>query len=292
MENSGKMENKGKEFSTFLRIIDGQTFKWDIQTNLSTINNQVTEIKGGKLVTGIRGAEIINIVGSAANSFYGYLFEGVYSTNAEASTAGLVNDKDMHYQAGDAIYADLSGPAGIPDGVINSYDKTIIGSSMPDIFGGFTNAFTFKRLTLSAMLQFVSGNEVFNYLRYQNEQMTGLQNQSKTVLNRWQYQGQQTEVPRALWNDPVGNSAFSTRWIEDGSYFRVKNISLSYTIPEHFLAFRSAEFYVSATNILTVSKYLGYDPEFSFSFSQINQGVDYGQCPQPRQFIAGIKFGL
>jgi TonB-linked SusC/RagA family outer membrane protein len=292
IENSGKMENKGLEFSTFIRVIDGETFKWDIQGNLSTVKNNVTEIKGGQLITAIQGAEIINIVGSPANSFFGYIFKGVYSTNEEALAANLVNDKDMRYQAGDAIYADISGPGGTPDGVINKYDKTIIGSSMPDIFGGLTNAFSFKRLTLSATLQFISGNEVFNYLRYQNEQMTGLQNQSSTVLNRWQYEGQQTDIPRALWKDPIGNSSFSSRWIEDGSYFRIKNISLSYMIPEHFLAFRNAEFYVSANNILTVSKYLGYDPESSFSFSQIQQGVDYGQCPQARQFIAGVKFGL
>lgn len=292
IENAGQMKNKGVELSGFLRVLDGEQFKWDIQANLSTINNEVTEIKGDQLVSSIAGAEIVNKIGSPANSFYGYIFKGVYSTNAEAIAANLVNDKYSHYQAGDAIYEDISGPNGTPDHVINNYDKTIIGSSLPDLFGGLTNAFSFKKFTLSATLQFVSGNDVFNYLRYKNEQMTGLQNQSSTVLNRWQYEGQETSVPRALWNDPIGNSAFSTRWIENGSYLRVKNISLSYTIPEHFLAFRNAEFYVSANNILTLSKYLGYDPEFAFSFSQINQGVDYGQCPQPRQFIAGVKFGL
>jgi hypothetical protein len=119
-----------------------------------------------------------------------------------------------------------------------------------------------------------------------------LQNQSANVLNRWQYDGQLTDVPRALWNDPIGNSAFSTRWIEDGSYIRLKNIYLSYMIPKKFLAFRNAEFYVSVENILTFSKYLGYDPESSYSFSQMSQGIDYGQVPQIRQFMAGIKFGL
>jgi hypothetical protein len=122
--------------------------------------------------------------------------------------------------------------------------------------------------------------------------MTGLENQSQDVLNRWQYNGQITNVPRALWDDPIGNSSFSTRWIEDGSYFRVKNISLSYRIPDQFLTFRNAEFYISVNNILTVSRYLGYDPEFSYSYSQANQGVDYGLAPQSRQFIAGIKVGL
>jgi hypothetical protein len=122
--------------------------------------------------------------------------------------------------------------------------------------------------------------------------MTGLENQSASVLNRWQYNGQVTNVPRALWNDPVGNSAFSTRWIEDGSYVRIQNISLGYRIPSKFLTFRNAEFYVSANNVLTLSKYLGYDPEFAYSYDHADQGIDYGQTPQARQFIIGIKLGL
>ncbi|HAH26052.1 MAG TPA: hypothetical protein DCL77_20215, partial [Prolixibacteraceae bacterium] len=98
-------------------------------------------------------------------------------------------------------------------------------------------------------------------------------------------------MPRALWNDLVGNSAFSTRWIEDGSYIRVQNISLSYRLLNKFLNFRNAEFYVSANNIWTLSKYLGYDPEFATSYSHSEQGIDYGQTPQARQFIMGIKLG-
>lgn len=95
-----------------------------------------------------------------------------------------------------------------------------------------------------------------------------------------------------MYGDIIGNSDFSTRWIEDGSYLRVKNVSLSYTIPNNFLTFRNAQFYVAASNLFTFSKYLGYDPEFGYSHSHVNQGVDYGLMPQPRQFIIGIKLGL
>jgi hypothetical protein len=122
--------------------------------------------------------------------------------------------------------------------------------------------------------------------------MTGLENQSSHVLDRWQYQGQETDVPRALWNDPMGNSAFSTRWIEDGSFLRIQNITLNYKIPNEFLTFRNAEFYVSANNPFVFSKYLGYDPEFAYSYSHYHQGIDYGLMPQKRQFIAGIKVGF
>jgi TonB-linked SusC/RagA family outer membrane protein len=291
-ENGGKMENKGVDISFLWRITERKSFKWQLQLNLSLINNKIDAISGGSLISSVDGAEIVNQVGSTANSFYGYIFKGVYSTAAQATAANLVNDKDIAYQAGDAIYKDISGPKGVPDGVINDYDKTSIGSSMPKGFGGLINSFTYKRLTLSIFIQYVFGNKVFNYMRFKDEQMTSLANQSQSVLDRWQYDGQITNVPRALWGDPVGNSDFSTRWIEDGSYVRLKNVTLSYKIPEKFLYFRSAEFYIAVQNIFTLSKYLGYDPEFSYSYLQVSQGIDYGQTPQFRQFMAGIKFGL
>jgi len=291
-ENGGAMQNKGVDLSFYLRIIEKNSFKWDFQLSYSRFNNEISEITGDKQVTKIKGAEIVNMVGEKANSFYGYFFEGVYKSTAEAEAASLVNDKLVAYGAGDAIFSDLSGPDGLPDGIINDYDKTVIGSSIPDFFGGVNNTFKYKRWSLNTFVQAVVGNEIFNYIRYRNESMTGLENQSKRVLNRWNYQGQDTDVPRALYNDPIGNSSFSTRWLEDGSYLRIKNISLSYTIPNEFFAFRNAQFYVSASNVFTFSKYLGYDPEFAHSRNQIEQGIDYGQVPQPRQFMIGVKLGL
>ncbi len=292
MENGGEMKNTGWEFNTFLRILDLGSFKWDLQANLSSFTNTVTSLKGDQLAYTIPGGEKINMVGAAANSFYGLEYLGVYSTQSEALADGFVNDKGLPFQAGDAKFADISGPAGSPDKVIDAYDRTIIGSSHPELFGGLNNTFYYKRFSLSTMLQFVKGNEVFNYVRYLNESMSSLYNQSTTVLNRWQYEGQTTTIPKAYWQDPMGNSAFSSRWIEDGSYLRLKNVTISYRIPDKFLAFRNAEFYISANNILTFSDYLGYDPEFAFSHSQVHQGVDYGQTPQVRQFLAGIKLGF
>ncbi|MEE4287245.1 MAG: SusC/RagA family TonB-linked outer membrane protein [Mariniphaga sp.] len=291
-ENGGKMQNNGIDLSMFFRIVDNPAFKWDVQTSLSTVKNEVLEIKGDQLVTEMEGLQIINKPGEQANSFYGYIFEGVYTTNDEAQNTGLVNERLIAYQGGDARFADLSGPNGTPDGIINDYDKTVLGSSIPELFGGLSNTFTYKRWGLNTFLQLVKGNELFNYIRFKNESMSGLENQSTNVLNRWQYDGHETNVPRAFWQDPVGNSAFSSRWIEDGSYFRVKNISLTYTIPNEFLAFRNAQFYISASNVFTVSKYLGYDPEFAYSHAQMEQGIDYGLTPQPRQFIVGVKLGL
>ena len=96
----------------------------------------------------------------------------------------------------------------------------------------------------------------------------------------------------AYYNDPMGNSAFSTRWIEDGSFLRVKDITLSYRLPEKFLGFKNGECYISALNMVTLTKYLGYDPEFAYSFAQNQMGIDYGLMPQPRQLLIGIKIGL
>ena len=290
--NGGQMTNTGLDVSTFIRVIDGQSFKWDLSGTLSTVNNEVTSINGNKLITDIEGGQIVNMPGHPANSYYGLIYKGVYTTTEQANEAGLVNNRDIPFQAGDAIFEDISGPGGSPDGVINDFDKTEIGTSTPDMYGGLQTTFTYKRWSLSGNVYLVSGNKIFNYIRFKNEQMYGLENQSTRVLSRWQYEGQPTDVPRAVWHDPVGNSDFSTRWIEDGSFVRIKNITLSYTIPQKFLAFTNAEFYVSANNLFTFSSYLGYDPEFAYSYSNMHQGVDYGQMPQARQFIAGVKFGL
>ena len=291
-ENGGKMQNRGIDLSVFFRVVDKPNFKWDVQASFTKVKNEVLEIKGEQLLTNLKVAQIVNMPGEQANSFYGYIFDGVYKTADEAINAGVVNDRYLKYEAGDAKFRDISGPIGQPDGVINNYDKTIIGSSMPEHYGGIGNTFTYKRWALNAFVQYTYGNEVFNFLRYSNENMIGLGNQSTKVLDRWQYEGQQTEVPRALYGDIIGNSDFSTRWIEDGSYLRLKNVSLSYTIPGEFLVFKNAQFYISGTNLLTLTNYLGYDPEFAFSSSHVNQGIDYGLTPQARQFVIGIKLGL
>jgi len=291
-ENGGQMRNTGIDMGFNFRIFDKPSFSWDIEGSLSLVKNKITEQPGSGMVTEIRGAEIVNEKGFAANSFYGYVFEGVYSTTEEAVKANLVDKRFNPYQAGDAKFKDISGPNGKPDGMINSYDKTVIGSSMPEHFGGLRNTFNYKQWSLSIFMQYVAGNEIYNYVRFENESMSGLENQSANVLNRWQHQGQITNVPRARWADPQGNSAFSSRWIEDGSYLKLREISLNYTLDKEFLAFKKAKFYVSASNLLTFTNYLGYDPEVSYSRRQIDQGIDYGLTPQPRQFIFGAKFGF
>ena len=289
--NGGSMENTGYELSAFGRVVDN-TFKWDVTASVATYKNEILSIAGGSRITNFEGGQIITKKGEAVNSFYGYVAEGVFATVEEASAAGLINERGLNYGAGDIKYRDISGANGTPDGIINEYDKTIIGNPNPELFGSVSNRFTYKRWSLNVMMQFSLGNDVFNYLRSQTESMSSLNNQSTAVLNRWTYEGQTTEIPKASWEDAVGNTDFSTRWIEDGSYLRLKNIAISYTIPDEWFAFRNAQFYATANNLYTWTKYLGYDPEFSYSSSPLTQGVDYGLAPQRTTIVLGVKLGL
>jgi TonB-linked SusC/RagA family outer membrane protein len=289
--NYGEIFNKGIEASAYLRLIQTENFHWDVHGNVTWLNNKVLNLRED-IIASFQGGRFINRVGEKTASFYGYDYLGVYSTHEQAATHNLVNERGVAYGAGDAIYRDISGPNNAPDGVIDKYDMIILGSPLPDYFGNLQNRFMFKNLLFEFTFYFVSGNNVFNYLRFQNEKMSDLSNQSISTLRRWQKEGDQTDIPRSLWNDPLGNTSFSSRWIEDGSYLRLKDATLRYRIPKQFLVFTDAEFFLSGINLFTLTKYLGYDPEFSHSYNPLEQGIDYGLMPQTRQFIIGIKMGL
>ncbi len=290
--NNASMSNNGYGFSVNSRVFQKSKLSLDIGISASHYNSVITEMADNEIITNIPGGgQIINRVGDQANSFYGYEFTGVYSSRAVVP-AGLVNEKGIPFGAGDAIFSDLSGPDDKPDNVINEYDKIVLGSSTPDYYGGVFMDLRYGRYGLHMHWQFVSGNEIYNHSRYLNERMTDLSNQSSAVLNRWIYDGQETNIPRSAWGDPVGNADFSSRWIEDGSHVRLKNLTLSYTIPEKMLFFRDLDLFVTGTNLLTFSKYLSYDPEFSSSFDPMMQGIDLGLMPITRTVMVGVKFGL
>ena len=289
--NGGEIFNSGLEVHAFMRLIHSNNFRWDIIGNVTLLNNEVLNINED-IITQLPGGQFISRAGENAASFYGYEFLGVFATTEEAEEYNLVNARGIPFGPGDAIYRDLSGPDGQPDGVIDSYDMKVLGSAIPDYFGNLSNRFQYRNFTFDFTFYFVLGNEVYNYLRYQNEKMTDLSNQSISTLRRWQKEGDQTNIPRALWNDPVGNSNFSSRWIEDGSYLKLKDITLSYRMPDEFMMFRNAEFFISAKNLFTVSNYLGYNPEFSHAYNPMQQGLDYGMMPNTSQYVLGVKIGL
>lgn len=219
--------------------------------------------------------------------FYGYKSLGVFKTQEEAETADLVDKAGRHFGGGDLHFADTDG-----NHIINESDKGIIGNPHPDFFGGVYNKFSYGGFSLSAQLSWVWGNDVFNYMRSRIEDMSGFENQSIAIYNRWVKNGQETSMPKSAYGDPMGNARFSNRWLENGSFIRLNNITLSYTYPGKLLFIRDMTIYSSGINLFTWSKYLGYDPEFSYIDSALGQGVDYGKIPQPRTVVVGIKIGL
>ncbi len=291
--NGASLVSTGIEAELFGRIISRKDFSLDFGGNISKISSIVDEISGGEQVlSNFGGMSVINRVGEQANSFYGYRFSGVFSSQAEADAAGLYSDRGMPFGAGDAIFENVPDENGSTDQYINNTDKQILGSFEPDFYGGVFLNTRYKNFSLNIFFQGVYGNEVFNFVRYQNEKMTDLSNQSVKVLQRWQYEGQETTIPKATWNDPVGNNDFSDRWIEDGSYLRLKELTLTYSVKKKLLSINSLKIFVTATNLFTLTAYKGYDPEFSYSAELLYQGVDYGKIPQTKGIMGGIKIGL
>ena len=191
-------------------------------------------------------------------------------------------------ETGDMIYKDLDGSGDInADG-----DKTIIGNANPDFTYGFTNTLTYKGFGLNIFFQGVSGNDIFNATRIETEAMTDFKSQASSVLNRWKQPGDITDIPRAVLGDKY-NSDLSTRFIEDGSYLRLKTLTFSYDFKQQFIEksfLTRLKLYFTAENLATFTNYSGYDPEVNaFGSSNLVQGVDYGTYPQTKNFIFGIN---
>ena len=282
-------------------------FQWEVGGSIGHYKNEITQLPEGKdfVDTEIYGATIRTQVGQAANLFYGYKSLGVFATtgeakNASASAAGkdtydpnglyvmAENGVDRNYfKAGDIHFADLNN-----DGMITEADRTIIGDPNPDIYGNIFTTFAYKRLKLDLRFNYSLGNDVYNYMRSQLEGGSRFMNQSTAMIRRWQVEGQSTDIPQITFQDPMGNSRFSNRWIEDGSYLRLKSITLSYDLPMNNEYLQGLQFWIQANNVFTWTKYLGSDPEFAMTSSVLGQGIDVGQLSQSRSIVAGIKIKL
>lgn len=295
-DNGGKLESKGLEISGDIRLQAG-ALVWTVG---GSVTQQMTEIKSLKflneatssVLTPIAGGEYITSVGNAVNAFYGYQTDGIYNDGAEA--ASMIGPNRIPMAAGDIRFKDLSGPNGVADGIIDVNDKVIIGNPNPDFFGGINSTLRFKNLELAAYFSYSMGNEIFNYVRYKTESMDTYGNQMVSVMNRWRPGADNTnaDMPRTSFGDPTGNTAFSDRWIEDGSYVRLKQLTLNYTFPAVSSLYKGITIYVTGTNLLTFTNYSGYDPDFLYSNNPFYMGVDYGKMPQPKSFIVGLKLDL
>lgn len=284
--NDGRLSSKGFEGSLQVMPINTTDFRWMIGGNITTLKNSVTSLGSLDRVINDLGdnAQVITEVGGDPYAFYGLRSLGVFSTTAEAQEAGLVNRYGTAFQAGDVHFQDVNG-----DGIINDADRQVLGSATPDFFGSFFTRFEWRNWALDLTFAYSKGNKAYNAVRRLTESGSDFSNQSTALMRRWSMEGQITDIPRVTYGDRVGNNDFSDRWIEDASYVKLRDITLSYTWNKPILHFfQGGTIYVTGENLLTATKYLGLDPEFSYSNATMLQGVDYGKIGSPRS----VKFGV
>lgn len=291
--NEGSLTNRGFEVAATAKMINANNFKWELGASAGHYFNEIKSLPNGQFTTDVYGGQIVAMEGQSVGSFYGFKTKGVFKTAAEALASGLkIKNADgsfSNFGAGDVIFEEDKDHA---DKIIDDNDRTIIGNPNPTIYGNFTNKFVYKRLTLSAICTYSYGNDVYNYKRSQLEAGSDLSNQTTALLRRWTADGQTTNQPKAVYGDPMGNARFSDRWIEDGSYFKLKSVTLSYDFPIKSDYIDGINFWISANNLFTLTKYLGSDPEFSAGNSAIYQGVDAGLIPQTKSYFVGVKLNL
>lgn len=268
--NEGEMTNKGFEFSVNSRNLQG-ALTWSTDFNISFNKNRLEKLELQQIYNAATTSDVINETvvrnepGRPLSGFYGYISDGVDP------------------ETGELMYRDLNN-----DGKISSTDRTYIGDPNPDFTFGLTNTFTWKDLSLSIFLQGSYGNDIFNASRIETEGMYDGKNQSTTVLDRWRVPGQITDVPKAGFD--IKNSTY---FIEDGSYLRVKDISLSYNFRNNFLkklGVTRFQPYFTATNLLTWTSYKGMDPEVNqWGNNGAVQGIDWGTYPHSKSFVFGLN---
>lgn len=289
--NDGELSNKGLELSAVVKVLNATKLKWEVGASIGSYKNKIEKLNGGSFTTDAYGGQILTAEGHSAGVFYGYKSKGVLNTEASAYTANLkYENPDGSYSffaPGDMYFDDYT-----PDGIIDEKDRQVIGDPNPDVYGSFNSKWSYRNFSLDALFTFSYGNDVYNYLRSTLESGSKLYNQTTAMLNRWTHEGQQTQVPRAFYGDPMGNARFSDRWIEDGSYLKLKNVTLSYKVPYQGEMIQGINLWLSAGNLVTFTKYFGRDPEMSASNSVLMQGIDMGLVPQTPSFFVGVKLNL
>jgi TonB-linked SusC/RagA family outer membrane protein len=286
--NLGKIKNTGIELSVNYRNRAGD-FRYSIGGNISTVNNKVLALGDiPEIITGTGGGQTHRTtVGESLGYFYGFKTDGIYQNASEVAKA-VPDAYSAGLQPGDIRFVDVNG-----DGKVDASDRTKIGSSIPKYFYGINLTAAYKGFDLTIFLQGVGGNQIYNGARIALENMSGGNNQLKTVLGRWHGEGTSNSMPRASVDDPNANNRYSDRWIEKGDFMRIKNLQLGYTIPASRLSqftkgiLSGSRFYIGINNLATFTKYKGYDPEVTrgFSFQKgefpLANGQDPGGSPQP-----------
>jgi TonB-linked SusC/RagA family outer membrane protein len=290
--NDGKLENLGFDVTIGWKVLALKDFTWELGASAGHYTNKVTALPDNKSVkTDIYGATILTQVGQPVGLFYGYKTDGVYSKTSEAQADGYYvkkqNGDNAYFEAGDMRFVDINH-----DKCIDENDMTIIGDPNPDIYGSIFANFTYKNFALNAVFNYSLGNDIYNYQRSLLEGGTYFLNQTTAMNNRWTTEGQQTDIPRISYLDPLGNSRFSDRWIEDGSYLRLSSVTLSYHLPIRSTYLQGITVWGNANNLFTITRYLGNNPDCALGSNVLTQGIDRGLLSAGRSFSLGVNINL
>ncbi|MEQ9443453.1 MAG: TonB-dependent receptor [Cyclobacteriaceae bacterium] len=305
LANIGEVENRGFEFALSSRNLVGK-LKWNMAFNISFNQNKVLKLPDGEdILYSAHPGHLSFLTNSAilkegepVGMFYGHLYNGVYQEGDD-----FVPGSGFDQEPGGERYRDINGRdengelTGEPDGMLNNDDRTIIGNPHPDFIWGWTNSFNFGGFDLNLFFQGSQGNDIFSYSLLELGRMNGINGLRSRLLNRWSPENTDTNVPSA---NPGRTYRASDQWVFDGSYIRLKNISLGYTIPNKLVekaGIRRLRIYVSAQNVLTISDYPGVDPEVNYQTNSAEQrnknvGFDYGSYPNAKSFTVGLNLGF
>ena len=305
LKNIGEVENKGIELTLSSRNID-RDLKWDMNVNFSANRNKVLSLPGGNDIqygsgpghlVGLGNTQILR-EGQPVGTFFGWIYDGVYQEGDDFVAGG-----GFEQVAGGEKFRDIDGRdangnlTGTADGTLNANDQTIIGNPNPDFIWGWNNDLKFKNFDLNIFFQGSQGNDILSYTLMELNLLSGINNATTEALKRWTPTNTDTDVPKAS----VGRTRrVSTRWIYDGSFMRLKNLALGYTLPASVLqkaGINKFRIYVSAQNILTITDYEGYDPEVNYrsegaTDSNRNLGLDYGSYPNAKSYTVGLNIGF
>ncbi len=292
LQNIGGVENKGFEFGLTTENVKTENFAWNSNLVFSLNRNKVTEIGNGvdQFFPVVPNGSLLQQqpvtvkVGLPLGTFWGYRTNGIFQTQEEVNTQPKINSL-ANTKVGDRKYVDTNG-----DGVITALDKGNLGTSQPKFVGSFSNTVSYNDFDLNFSFQGAYGGKIFNALNQQLEISTLGTNAAATLNDRWTPTNPSNEIPRAS-SSPLG--IVSERYVEDASFLRLKLITLGYTLPKSTskkLGVKAVKIYVSAENLITWTKYTGYDPEVS-SYEQNNlyPGIDFGSYPNSKTFISGLN---
>lgn len=290
--SEGEVRNTGFEASLAWKVLDNtKGLSWQTKFNIAYNKNKVLSLPNrlDSTETYDNNYSMAVRTGIAMGSFYGYNALGIYQNSADVKLKNGATDANP-FKGGDVIFEDINN-----DGIIDQNDRKVIGNVNPDFFGGFINNFSYKQFELSIFTDFAVGGKVYNARRAALEKVSDYSNQSTDILNYWKNEGDKTNTPRLLNGDPVGNGRFSNRFIEDGSYVRIKTITLAYNFPLTGIlkkAFSNARVMATAQNLVTFSNYKGYSPEVGNYANPNMYGVDYGNLPPLKSIVFGVQLGL